>query len=42
MTERFPTEVRATAAAFCYHFGAIFGGLVAPILDLVRPFDVGD
>jgi MFS transporter, SHS family, lactate transporter len=32
MTERFPTEVRATAAAFCYHFGAIFGGLVAPIL----------
>lgn len=32
MTERFPTEVRATAAAFCYHFGAIFGGVVAPIL----------
>jgi MFS transporter, SHS family, lactate transporter len=35
MTERFPTEVRATAAAFCYHFGAIFGGLVAPILTWV-------
>src|SRR5215471_16915323 len=32
MTERFPTEVRATASAFCYHIGAIFGGLVAPIL----------
>jgi SHS family lactate transporter-like MFS transporter len=32
MTERFPTEVRATAAAFCYHVGAIFGGMVAPIL----------
>jgi MFS transporter, SHS family, lactate transporter len=31
MTERFPTEVRATAAAFCYHVGAIFGGMVAPI-----------
>ena len=28
MNERFPTEVRATAAAFCYHQGAIFGGLV--------------
>jgi hypothetical protein len=26
--ERFPTEVRATASAFCYHQGAIFGGLV--------------
>jgi SHS family lactate transporter-like MFS transporter len=24
--------VRATASAFCYHQGAIFGGLVAPIL----------
>jgi len=32
MTKRFPTEVRATASAFCYHVGAIFGGLVAPIL----------
>jgi SHS family lactate transporter-like MFS transporter len=32
LTERFPTEVRATATAFCYHQGAIFGGLVAPIL----------
>src|SRR5690349_15551896 len=32
LSERFPTEVRATASAFCYHQGAIFGGLVAPIL----------
>ena len=24
--------VRATASAFCYHQGAIFGGLVAPVL----------
>jgi len=32
LCERFPTEVRATASAFCYHQGAIWGGLVAPIL----------
>jgi len=32
MTERFPTEVRATASGFCYHQGAIFGGLVGPIM----------
>ncbi|MGH7156232.1 MAG: MFS transporter, partial [Acetobacteraceae bacterium] len=32
LTERFPTEVRATAAGFCYHQGAIFGGLAGPIL----------
>ena len=31
-SERFPTEVRATAAGFCYHQGAIWGGLVAPLL----------
>jgi SHS family lactate transporter-like MFS transporter len=24
--------VRATAAGFCYHQGAIFGGLTAPVL----------
>jgi SHS family lactate transporter-like MFS transporter len=30
--ERFPTEVRATAAAFCYHFGAVVAGFVTPIL----------
>ena len=32
LNERFPTEIRATATAFCYHQGAIFGGLTAPIL----------
>src|SRR5438270_2584201 len=32
LSERFPTEVRATSSAFCYHQGAIFGGFVAPVL----------
>ena len=32
LVERFPTEVRATAAGFCYHQGAIWGGLSAPVL----------
>ena len=32
LDERFPTEVRATAGGFCYHQGAIWGGLVAPIM----------
>jgi len=32
LTERFPTEVRATAAAFCYHQGAIFAGLIGPVI----------
>src|SRR6201987_5601531 len=32
LTERFPTEVRSTAAGFCYHQGGIWGGFVAPIL----------
>ena len=32
LAERFPTEVRAAASAFCYHQGAILGGLVAPVL----------
>jgi SHS family lactate transporter-like MFS transporter len=32
LSERFPTEVRATAAGFCYHQGAIWGGLVPPVL----------
>ncbi|HYZ43207.1 MAG TPA: MFS transporter [Stellaceae bacterium] len=32
LSERFPTEVRATAAGFCYHQGAIWGGLAAPLL----------
>lgn len=30
--ERFPTEIRATAAAFCYHTGAVVGGFVPPML----------
>ena len=32
LNERFPTEIRATATAVCYHQGAIFGGLVPPLL----------
>jgi len=32
LTERFPTEVRATAAAFCYHQGAVFAGLIGPVI----------
>src|ERR1700738_1369841 len=32
LAERFPTEVRATASGFVYHQGAIWGGLVAPVL----------
>ena len=35
LAERFPTEVRATAAGFCYHQGPIWGGLVAPILTFL-------
>jgi SHS family lactate transporter-like MFS transporter len=31
-SERFPTEVRATASAFCYRQGAIFGGFVPLVL----------
>jgi MFS transporter, SHS family, lactate transporter len=32
LSERFPTEVRATAAGFIYHQGAVWGAAVAPIL----------
>jgi SHS family lactate transporter-like MFS transporter len=32
LCERFPTEVRGTASGFCYHQGAIFGGLVPWVL----------
>ena len=35
LAERFPTEVRAVASAFCYHIGAIAGGAVAPLLTLL-------
>ncbi|HEX2943796.1 MAG TPA: MFS transporter, partial [Rhodopila sp.] len=31
-SERFPTEIRATAGAFCYHVGAVTGGFVPPVL----------
>jgi MFS transporter, SHS family, lactate transporter len=33
LTERFPTEVRATASGFCYHLGAVLGGLVPPTIS---------
>ena len=32
LSERFPTEVRATASGFCFHQGAIFGGFVPLVL----------
>jgi MFS family permease len=35
LTERFPTEVRGTASAFCYHFGTILGGLVPPAVTFL-------
>ena len=35
LTERFPTEIRATASAFCFHQAAIFGGLVVPVLAYI-------
>jgi len=42
LSERFPTEVRATASAFCYHQGAIWGALVPLVLALcAETFGVG-
>jgi MFS transporter, SHS family, lactate transporter len=35
LAERFPTEVRATAAGFCYHQGAIWAGFTGPVLALL-------
>ena len=32
LSERFPTEVRATASGFCYHQGAIWAGFTGPVL----------
>ncbi len=32
LSERFPTEVRTTAAGFCYHQGAIWAGFAGPLL----------
>jgi SHS family lactate transporter-like MFS transporter len=34
LSERFPTEVRATAAGFCYHIGSVFGGVCGPLLGI--------
>jgi SHS family lactate transporter-like MFS transporter len=34
LSERFPTEVRATASGFCYHQGAIWAGVSAPVLAI--------
>ena len=42
LNERFPTEIRATATAFCYHQGAIWGGLVPPLLTyFATSYDFG-
>jgi SHS family lactate transporter-like MFS transporter len=42
LSERFPTEIRSTAIAVCFHQGAIFGGLVAPMLTyLATTYDIG-
>ena len=38
LSERFPTEVRATASAFCYHQGAIWGALVPLVLAACGDF----
>jgi hypothetical protein len=32
LSERLPTEVRATASSFCYHQGAIWAGFTGPVL----------
>src|SRR6478672_11255817 len=42
LSERFPTEIRATAAGFCYHQGAIWGGFVPVVLAFcAENFGVG-
>jgi SHS family lactate transporter-like MFS transporter len=42
LNERFPTEIRATASAFCYHQAGIFGGFVPVILTfLAEHFGTG-
>lgn len=35
LSERFPTQVRATAAGFCYHQGAIWAGFVGPVMAAI-------
>lgn len=32
LSERFPTEIRATASGFCYHQGAVWAGFAGPLL----------
>jgi SHS family lactate transporter-like MFS transporter len=32
LAELFPTEVRSTASAFCYHVGLFLAGFVPPLL----------
>lgn len=34
LSERFPTEVRATASGFCYHQGAVWAGFTGPVLAI--------
>ncbi len=42
LNERFPTEIRATASAFCYHQAGIFGGFVPVVLTfLAEHFGTG-
>jgi len=42
LSERFPTEIRATASAFCYHQAAVFGGFVPLLLTfLAEHFGTG-
>jgi SHS family lactate transporter-like MFS transporter len=42
LSERFPTEVRATASGFCFHQGAIWGGLVPLVLTFFAvQYDLG-
>ena len=42
LNERFPTEIRATASAFCHHQAAIFGGFVPLVLSfLAEHFGTG-
>jgi len=42
LNERFPTEVRATAAAFCYHQASFIGGFVPLVLTfLATHYSIG-
>ena len=41
LAERFPTEVRGAATAFCYHTGAIVGGVIPPAVTVPAPSGAG-